>query len=88
MTHRQVAEKVFEAIGKPPRIRSIPAGLIPIVASAFRPFNSNAFALIKFFEFLARTHDLTGEPIGRRKLQGFLSNRARGMSDAEADDAL
>jgi uncharacterized protein YbjT (DUF2867 family) len=88
ITHRNVAEMVFQALGKKPKISGIPTWLIPRIADAFHPFNENAYALIKFFEFLARTYDLTGQPIGHRHLQEFLNHRAAGLSDADADDAL
>ena len=87
-THRQIAELAFQVLGKKTDIKTIPAGMVWLMASLLRPFNYNAYALFKFFEFIARTPDLTGEAIGRRRLSNFFRNLTEGLSLAEADSAL
>ncbi|MGK7915727.1 MAG: SDR family oxidoreductase [Prochloraceae cyanobacterium] len=87
-THRQIAELAFQVLGKQPKIQNIPAGMVWLIASLLRPFNYNAYAMFKFFEFIARTPDATGEVIGRRRLEDFFRNLAQGLSLAEADSAL
>ena len=87
-THRQIAELAFQVLGKEPCIKTIPAWMVWLIALLFRPFNYNAYALFKFFEFIARTPALTGEVIGRRRLSDFFSHLAQGLSLAEADNAL
>ena len=87
-THRQIAELAFQVLGKKPSIKTIPAGMAWLIASLLRPFNYNAYALFKFFEFIARTPDLTGEVIGRRRLEDFFSHLAQGLSLADAESAL
>jgi uncharacterized protein YbjT (DUF2867 family)/predicted ArsR family transcriptional regulator len=87
-THRQIAELAFQALGKEPQIHSLPAWAVSLVAALVRPFNYNAYALFKFFEFIARTPDATGEAIGWRHLEDFFANLAQGMSLLEAERAL
>ncbi len=87
-SHQQIAELAFQVIGKEPRIKTISAWRLALLALLLRPFNYNAYTLIKFFEFIAQTPDMTGEPIGRRHLEDFFRNLAKGLSIAEADSAL
>jgi uncharacterized protein YbjT (DUF2867 family) len=87
-THRQIAELAFQALGKQPHIQTLPAWAVSLVAALIRPFNDNAYALFKFFEFIARTPDATGTAIGWRRLEDFFANLAQGMSLVEAERAL
>ncbi len=87
ISHRQMAELVFQLLGQKPRIKTFPAWAIALWALLVRPLNYNAYAVIKFFEFIARTPDMTGEPIGQRRVEEFLRNLAKGVSLAEADMA-
>lgn len=87
-THRQIAELAFRVLGQEPRIQTIPPWTIWLIASLLRPFNYNAYALFKFFEFIARTPDGTGEVIGGRRLEDFFRNLAQGLSLAEAERAM
>ncbi len=86
-THRQIAELAFQVLGKEPYIKTIPAWMVWLIASLLRPFNYNAYALFKFFEFIARTPELTGVVIGRRPLSDFFRNLAQGLSLADAESA-
>ena len=87
-THGQIAELVFQALEKEPHIYYLSPWVISLVATFLRPFNYNAYALFKFFEFIARTPDVTGERIGWRRLEDFLSNLAQGMSLIDGERAL
>jgi uncharacterized protein YbjT (DUF2867 family)/predicted ArsR family transcriptional regulator len=87
-THRQIAELAFQALNKQPHIQTLPAWAVSLVAALIRPFNYNAYALFKFFEFIARTPDATGTAIGWRRLEDFFAHLARGMSLVEAERAL
>lgn len=87
-THRQIAELAFQTLDKEPQIHSLPPRAVSLIATLVRPFNYNAYALFKFFEFIARTPDATGEAIGWRRLEDFFANLARGMSLMEAEQAL
>lgn len=84
-THRQIAELAFQVVGKTPRIKTIPARAVSLLALLLYPFNYNAYALFKFFEFIARTPDVTGEAIGRRQLKDFFQHLAQGMTLVEVD---
>lgn len=87
-THRQIAELAFQALNKEPHIQTLPAWAVSLVAALIRPFNYNAYALFKFFEFIARTPDATGTAIGWRRLADFFASLAQGMSLVEAECAL
>ncbi len=86
-THRQIAELAFQVLGKEPCIKTIPPWRIWLIAELLKPFKYNAYSLFKFFEFIARTPDATGEVIGHRHLEVFFNNLAQGLSLAEADSA-
>ncbi len=87
-THRQIAELAFQALNKEPQIHCLPPWTVNLGATLLRPFNYNAYALFKFFEYIARTPDVTGEAIGWRRLENFLANLAQGMSLVEAERAI
>ncbi len=87
-THREIAELAFQALDKKPQIHSLPPWTVSLVAALVRPFNYNAYALFKFFEFIARTSDATGEALGWRRLEDFFANLAQGMSLVEAERLL
>ncbi len=87
-THRQIAELAFQALDQEPQIHSLPPWIVNLGATLVRPFNYNAYALFKFFEYIARTPDLTGKALGWRRLENFFANLAQGMSLVEAERAL
>ena len=87
-THRQIAELAFKALEQDPQIHSLPPWAVNLVATLVRPFHYNAYTLFKFFEYIARTPDVTGEALGWRRLENFLANLAQGMSLVEAERAL
>ncbi len=87
-THRQIAELAFQALDKEPQIHCLPPWTVNLGATLLRPFNYNAYALFKFFEYIARTPDVTGEAIGWRRLENFFANLAQGMSLVEAERAI
>ncbi|MDJ0745224.1 MAG: NAD(P)H-binding protein [Xenococcaceae cyanobacterium MO_167.B27] len=87
-THRQIAELAFQSLDKEPRIYCLSPWVISLGATLLRPFNYNAYALFKFFEFIASTPDVTGEVLGWRRLEDFFANLAQGMSLVSAERAL
>ncbi|MGK7898710.1 MAG: 3-beta hydroxysteroid dehydrogenase, partial [Xenococcus sp. (in: cyanobacteria)] len=87
-THRQIAELAFQALNKEPQIHCLPPWTVNLGATLLRPFNYNAYALFKFFEYIAHTPDVTGEAIGWRRLENFFANLAQGMSLVEAERAI
>jgi uncharacterized protein YbjT (DUF2867 family) len=87
-SHHQIASLAFQVLEKEPCIKTISAWKVALIALLIRPFNYNAYALFKFFEFIARTPEMTGEAIGKRHLADFFHNLTQGFSLAEADSAL
>jgi uncharacterized protein YbjT (DUF2867 family) len=87
-THRQVAELAFRILDKPQNIWPVPRLVLRSAAAMLRPFHTNAHGLASFFDFIAATPDMRGEPIGRIRLEPFLRLLASGMSLREAELAL
>ena len=77
VTRRQIAELAFQAIGKPARFRTLPAGLMRAAMWLGRPFHPR---ITQFFSFIAHisTHDLVAPTYGRRRLaDAFVEYAAR-----------
>ena len=87
-THRQIAELAFKALEQEPQIHYLAPWTVNLVATLVRPFHYNAYSLFKFFEYIARTPDVTGEALGWRRLENFFANLAQGMTLVEAERAL
>ena len=47
------------------------------MAFAIKPFNYNLFALFRFLVFSFVTPDMTGEPIGHRRLKDYFDELAK-----------
>jgi len=89
LSYRQMAELAFQAVGKPADVRTNPLvtpWMLDKLAWGLRPFNYNAFALLKYFAFALGIHDMRAAPIGRRRLGPFLQRVAVGQSMAEAEN--
>ncbi|NIQ40022.1 MAG: NAD(P)H-binding protein [Proteobacteria bacterium] len=69
-TTRQIGELAFEALGRPPKIRSIPPWLLGGVSLVLSPFNPNAATLLRAMQVLSDM-DMTGTPCGRHRLRDF-----------------
>ena len=87
-THRQVAELAFRILDKPEKIQAVPRIVLRSAAAMLRPFHANAHGLATFFDFIACTPDMRGEPIGRIRLGPFLRLCAQGMSLRDAELSL
>jgi uncharacterized protein YbjT (DUF2867 family) len=77
LTRRQMGELAFAAIGKPPRFRGLPAGLMRAAMWLGRPFHPR---ITQFFSFIATisTQDLIAPAHGRRRLgDAFVEYAAR-----------
>lgn len=77
LTRRQLAELAFAAIGKPTRIRNLPAGPMRAAMWLGRPFHPR---ITQFFAFVATisTQDLIAPSHGRRRLgDAFVEYAAR-----------
>lgn len=69
-TTRQIGELAFEALRRPPKIRSIPPWLLGGASLVLAPFNSNAATLLRAMQVLSDM-DMTGSPCGRHRLRDF-----------------
>jgi uncharacterized protein YbjT (DUF2867 family) len=76
LTRRQMAESAFAALGRPPRVRSMPALPIKIAAFLGRPFHPR---ITQFLQFLATisTRDLIAPAHGAHRLAEAFEARAR-----------
>lgn len=74
---REMAEMAFESLGLPPKIRVRPAWIMNLMAYAIKPFNYNLFALFRFLVFSFVTPDMTGEPVGHRRLKDYFDELAK-----------
>lgn len=76
LTREAITRMAFEALGVPPKIRHLPLSTLRLVAAAVGPFNGNLRAFLKFLEFAFATPDMTGPPIGHRRLSDAMRERA------------
>lgn len=88
MTHRQIAELAFHILEKPAKVWRVPRLVLRSAAAMIKPFNTNAHGFATFFDFIAATHDMRGEPIGRMRLEPFLRLCAAGLSPRDAERSL
>jgi hypothetical protein len=72
-----MAEMAFKSLGLPPKVQIWPAWMMTLMAYSIRPFNYNLFALFRFLVFSFMTPDMTGEPIGHRKLKDYFDELAK-----------
>lgn len=69
-TMREIAELAFEAVGKPPKISTIPPWMLSALGTAIRPFNGNVGSLILMMAVLAEG-DARCEAYGTHRLGDF-----------------
>lgn len=69
-TARQIGELAFEALQRPPKIRSIPPWLFGAGSLLLRPFNANAAALLRGMQICSEM-DMIGRQCGRHRLKDF-----------------
>jgi uncharacterized protein YbjT (DUF2867 family) len=67
LTHRQIAQLAFEALGKPPKISSIPVWLMRLLASTAKVFNRHEGELLAFLT-TAMSIDAVAPKTGTRTL--------------------
>lgn len=77
LKRQDMAEMAFESLGMPSKIQVRPAWMMTLLAYAVKPFNYNLFALFRFLVFSFVTPDMTGEPIGYRKLKDYFDGLAK-----------
>lgn len=67
-TREEIARMSCQALGLPPKVRHIPLATLRLAAAVAGPFHGNFRAFLKFLEFAVTTPDMTGSPIGHRRL--------------------
>ena len=79
-SHREIAEAAFAALGKKPKISSLPSFVVPAVLWVLRHVTSSTFyGPIEFF-LTVLTRDMIGEARGKELLTDFLQEEARRTS--------
>lgn len=79
-TRRQIAEAAFAAVGKPPKLRNLPAGVVRFMMTLGRPFHPRITQFLKFIAAIS-TRDLIAPPHGRLRLaDAFTAHAASGKT--------
>lgn len=79
LTRRELAEAAFAALGRPVRIRHVPAGPLPAALALARPFHPRLAQFMRFAVAIS-TQDLIAPPRGRCRLIDALTARVAGAA--------
>jgi len=74
LTIRQIAETAFAALGKPPRIRSLPVGALRAAVSLLRLFSRHTSELLAF-QLAVLTRDMVAPATGHVTLLDHFRQR-------------
>jgi uncharacterized protein YbjT (DUF2867 family) len=74
-TRRAIAELAFSSLGRSPKFRVLPAGLVRTLSWLFRPFNPRVADLLAFY-LAASSRDCVGERAGARSLEEYFREQA------------
>ena len=74
-TQREIAKLAFSALGKPPKISTVPLGLAKAAILLMRPFSRHIADLFEFF-FTGAEHDMVAPPYGHRTLSEYFRQLA------------
>jgi uncharacterized protein YbjT (DUF2867 family) len=74
MSRRAMAEAAFAALGREPRIRSLPAGPVRLATWLGRPFHPRITQFLRFLVEIS-TRDLIAPPRGHRRLATAFAER-------------
>jgi len=75
LTRRRAVELAFEALGREPRLTSVPAAAFGAAAAAVRPLNPRIAELLRFVA-AASTNDVLAPPRGRRDMRAYFEAAA------------
>ncbi|HEX7091547.1 MAG TPA: NAD(P)H-binding protein [Longimicrobiales bacterium] len=75
LTRRRTVELAFEALGRGPRVTTVPAAVFGAAAATARPLNPRLAELLRFVT-AASTNDVVAPPRGRRDLRSYLEQAA------------
>jgi uncharacterized protein YbjT (DUF2867 family) len=79
---REIAEMVFESIGKPVKISTLPPGLMGLLASIIQPFHTPGADFLRFFTY-EMINDGIGEPHGTHHMSEFFAALAKRARESE-----
>jgi uncharacterized protein YbjT (DUF2867 family) len=77
LTRREIIALAFQALDRPIKVRSLPTWSIALAAALIKPFHYNLYSILKFMEFALQTEDMTGDPIGYRRIGDTFRELAR-----------
>jgi nucleoside-diphosphate-sugar epimerase len=82
-TRKEICEMIFEVLGKPYCVKSVPSGVLTFMTKVMKPWHPNGAALVGFINFLTRCPDMTGDLCGSRYLRDYFEELAkeRGLID-------
>lgn len=75
LTRREIAEIALEALGRPPRVRSVPPALVRLMAGLVRPINPRVGDITSFYAAVS-VHDLIVPALGTRRLSDYFREAA------------
>jgi uncharacterized protein YbjT (DUF2867 family) len=75
MTRDQMAEKAFEALGKPPKLRRAPLGVVKVASVLMRPFHPRMAQMMAFVASLSE-NDCVAPVRGKRTLGEYYREAA------------
>ena len=76
LTYREIGELAFTALGRPPKIRTVPCWLSGAALGLVKPFSRHWHAVGTFMR-TATTHDIVGECHGTHHLQQHFEQLAK-----------
>jgi uncharacterized protein YbjT (DUF2867 family) len=71
LTHEQIAREAFRAVGVPPRVTHIPAGLLKVGLVLMRRLTPLRMHGVVEFPLTVLTHDVLSPAVGRRRLADY-----------------
>jgi uncharacterized protein YbjT (DUF2867 family) len=79
-TRREIAESAFRALGRPPKITSLPPGLVRALVSPVKLFDRRLYDLLEFGLAVGLV-DVVAPPYGSRRLPEYFQRLAAGNAD-------
>ena len=79
-TRREVTELAFRALGRPPKITSLPQGLVRALAAPVKLFDRRLYDLLEFGVAVG-TSDVVAPPYGTRSLAEYFRRLAAGACE-------
>ena len=78
LSRRQIAETAFSALGRAPRLMTMPVWVFSVVRFVYGLFNRRMGEFLAFLQ-LAVTHPCVAPTPGKRRLRDYFSYRAKAL---------